>query len=224
MPRTIVFDVNETLLDLCALAEPFREVFGDPAVRVEWFDALLHQALVTTVTGPYVDFGTLGRQALEAVAGTRGHALVDEEAAAILDAMRALPPHDDAVPALERLQDAGLRLVALSNGPPETLHAQLRHAGLADAFDHVFSADEVGRLKPAPEPYRHVARVLGVASGDLRMVAAHAWDTTGAQRAGCTAAFVARPGKRLAPSDPVPDVVGDALTAVAETIVEVETR
>jgi 2-haloacid dehalogenase len=54
------------------------------------------------------------------------------------------------------------------------------------------------------------------------MVAAHAWDTTGAQRAGCTAAFVARPGKQLAPSDPVPAVAGEGLVSVAQQIVDVE--
>ena len=224
MPRTIVFDVNETLLDLRALEAPFEAVFGDPEARTAWFRTLLHQAMVTTITGPYVDFSALGRQSLAVVADERGHGLTDEEAATILGAMRELPPHEDVEDALAYLHDAGLQLVALSNGVPDVLHDQLDHAGLADAFAHIISVDAAGRLKPAPEPYETVARELGVETSDLRMVAAHAWDTTGAQRAGCAAAFVARPGKRLAPSDPVPDVVGGDLRDVARQIVAVETR
>ncbi len=224
MPRTLVFDVNETLLDLRALAAPFEAVFGDSSVRTSWFRTLLHQAMVTTITGPYVDFSALGRQSLAVVADERGHGLTDEEAATILGAMRELPPHEDVEDALAYLHDAGLQLVALSNGVPDVLHDQLDHAGIADAFVHIISVDAAGRLKPAPEPYETVARELGVETSDLRMVAAHAWDTTGAQRAGCAAAFVARPGKRLAPSDPVPDVVGGDLRDVARQIVAVETR
>jgi 2-haloacid dehalogenase len=52
------------------------------------------------------------------------------------------------------------------------------------------------------------------------MVAAHAWDTTGAQRAGCRAAFVARSGKRLSAVDPQPDVVGPTLTDVADRLLD----
>lgn len=218
-PRTIAFDVNETLLDLRALREPFQDVFGDPSVRTRWFQALLRQALVTTVTGPYVDFTTLGRQSLEVVAEERGHRLTDEEAAQILGTMRELPPHEDVSEALGQLSEAGVRLVALSNGTPEVLHDQLAHAGIATTFDAIFSAHAAGRLKPAPEPYEMVAEELGISTGDLRMVAAHPWDTTGAQRAGCAAAFVARRGKRLAPSDPVPKVVGEDLREVAHQIV-----
>ena len=218
MPPILVFDVNETLLDLRALRAPFREVFGTPDVRAEWFQTLLHQAFLTTITGPYVDFSTLGQQALTEVAEARGRSLTSDEQDLILTTMKELPPHEEVEEALARLQDENVRLVALSNGTPEVLEAQLASAGLRSAFEAVFSADGVGRLKPAPEPYEYVARELGVDPGDLCMVAAHAWDTRGALRAGWSAAFVARPGKRLAPGDPVPNIVAEDLRGVAQQI------
>lgn len=220
MPNILVFDVNETLLDLRALREPFREVFGEPEVREEWFQTLLHQAFLTTITGPYVDFSTLGRQALMEVAETRGRSLTPEGQDLILETMKELPPHEDVEEALAQLQDENIRLVALSNGTPKVLQAQLASAGLRSAFEAVFSADTASRLKPAREPYEHVARELGAARSDLCMVAAHAWDTRGALRAGWSAAFVARPGKRLAPGDPAPDIIGDDLQEVAEQVLE----
>lgn len=82
--------------------------------------------------------------------------------------------------------------------------------------------ESVRRFKPAPEPYRFVAQELGVETSGLRMVAAHAWDIVGAMRAGCAAAFVARPGKVLYPLAPAPDVVGPDLRAVGAQIVAAE--
>jgi hypothetical protein len=36
-PRIIVFDVNETLLDVGALAPQFQRLFGNSGVGQEWF-------------------------------------------------------------------------------------------------------------------------------------------------------------------------------------------
>ena len=66
------------------------------------------------------------------------------------------------------------------------------------------------------------AQRLGVSIGDVRLVAAHAWDVAGALHAGCAAAFVARPGKVLDPLAPVPDIVGADLREVADRILAVE--
>jgi 2-haloacid dehalogenase len=101
--------------------------------------------------------------------------------------------------------------------------AQIKNAGLQGHFEQVLSADTVKRLKPAPEPYRMAADSLGVELGEVRLVAAHAWDVAGAIRAGCAAAFVARPGMVLNPLVERPDVVGVDLREVADRIIEVET-
>src|SRR5262249_30973538 len=87
-------------------------------------------------------------------------------------------------------EGAGFRLVTLTNSSPATVEAQLKNAGLSGFFERSFSVDAVKRFKPAPEPYRYVANELGVATSDLRMVAAHAWDIVGSLQAGCVAAFI----------------------------------
>jgi 2-haloacid dehalogenase len=76
----------------------------------------------------------------------------------------------------------------------------------------------VGRLKPAPEPYRLVADTFGAPIGDVRLIAAHAWDCAGAIAAGAKAAFVARPGMVLGPVGEQPDIVGADLDEVASLI------
>jgi 2-haloacid dehalogenase len=66
------------------------------------------------------------------------------------------------------------------------------------------------------------AESLGVKIDEIRLIAAHAWDVAGALRAGCSAAFVARPGMVLDPLVERPDVVGADLREVADKILTVE--
>jgi 2-haloacid dehalogenase len=222
MTRVCVFDVNETLLDLGALDPHFERIFGDASVRQAWFGQFLTSWLTVTVIGVYSDFGTIGGSALEMVAKRQGVDLSDEDKQQILGGMQELPPHPEVVENLSRLRDAGLRLAVLTNSTQQVADAQIENAGLYEHFEQVLSADTVKRLKPAPEPYRLTADSFGVEIGQIRLVAAHAWDVAGALQAGCAAAFVARPGMVLNPLIERPDVVGADLREVADQIIEVE--
>ena len=136
--------------------------------------------------------------------------------------MRRLPAHPEVPQALSRLRSGGFRLVALTNSVLDVAKAQLAYAQLADLFDAVFSADEVHALKPAPAPYRMVAERCEVPIGDLWLVAAHAWDVSGAMAAGCHAAFVARSGLIPSPLGQQPDIIGADLAAVADELLSAE--
>ena len=222
MARVCVFDVNETLLNLGALDSHFERIFGDASVRRAWFGQVLHSALVATVTGAYSDFGTIGGAALEMTAERQGVTLSGEDKRLIVGGMRELPPHPEVADSLARLREAGIRLATLTNNTQQVAEAQLQNSGLRDYFEQALSADAVKRLKPAPEPYRMAAQSLGVEVGEIRLVAAHAWDVAGALRVGCAAAFVARPGMVLDPLVERPDGVGGDLREVADRILESE--
>jgi len=220
--RVCVFDVNETLLDIGSLDPLFERTFGDDGVRRSWFLQVLQSAFVATITDTYSEFGAIGAAALEMTAEREGVRLSEEDRRAILGGMRELPPHPEVPAALDLLRDAGLRLAALTNNTAEVAEAQLENAGLSDRFEKILSADAVRRLKPAPEPYRAAADALGVGTAEIRLVAAHAWDVAGVMRAGCAAAFVARPGMVLDPLAEPPDVVGADLSEVAASIIAAE--
>ena len=211
MTRVCVFDVNETLLDLGALDPQFERVFGDASTRQAWFGQFLTSWLTATVTGVYREFGTIGGAALEMIAERQGVALSDEDKQQILGGMQNLPPHPEVEENLGRLRDAGIRLATLTNSTQQVADAQIDNSGLREYFEQVLSADAVQRLKPAPEPYHMAAESLGVDIGQVRLVAAHAWDVAGAMSAGCAAAFVARPGMVLNPLFERPDVMGSDL-------------
>jgi 2-haloacid dehalogenase len=222
MRRICVFDVNETLLDLTALDPAFERLFGDAAVRQMWFAQMIQSALVSTVTNEYATFGAIGGAALTMTAARRGVTLTEEDRKDILGMVPQLPPHPEVAESLARLRDANFRLVSLTNSTAQVAEAQLRNAGITDLFERILSADTVRRLKPAPEPYHMVAQEMGVPIDGIRLIAAHAWDIAGALRAGCAAAFVARPGAVLDPLVQSPDVVGSNLSEVVDQIITIE--
>ena len=215
----LVFDVNETLLDLAALDPHFARVFGDAAVRREWFATMLQSALLLTITGPYFDFGSHFRAALALTAEKRGVTVAEADEKSILGEVRKLPAHPEVRVSLERLRDAGFRIAALTNSTGQVEDAHLANAGIRDLFDEALTADDAKRLKPAPEAYAAAARKLGVPLERVRLIAAHAWDVAGAMRAGAAAAFVARPGALWNPLLEKPDVWGKDLREVADQII-----
>ena len=98
MARVIAFDVNETLMDLSALDEPFEALFGSPALRPQWFALMLQLSFVGGLTGRYVDFGAAQRAALAMLAEREGvpvstgdiEALVPEDVSADFSAHSVL--------------------------------------------------------------------------------------------------------------------------------------
>ncbi|MGB3683295.1 MAG: haloacid dehalogenase type II [Rubrobacteraceae bacterium] len=217
-----MFDVNETLLDLSALDPHFERVFGDEAVRQEWFGQMIQSALVSIVTDAYSDFGSIGGAALQMTAERHGIELSEEDQQSILTTVPQLPPHPEVEDSLARLRDAGIRLATLTNSTQQVAEKQMENSGLGGYFEQVMSADTVQRLKPAPEPYHLAADKLEVEIGDIRLVAAHAWDIAGASRVGCATAFVGRPGKVPDPLTGKPDIFGTDLSEVADEIIREE--
>lgn len=216
-PQVLAFDVNETLLDLGALDGLFEELFGTAEVRREWFALVVRAALVTTVTRRYESFADIQAACLASLAGRSARPITPADRDRLVRAMAELPAHPDVPAALTALREHGHRLAALTNNPRVLVRAQFAHAGLTPFFEEILSADEVRRLKPAPEPYRYAADRLGVDVAELTLVAAHGWDCAGARSAGARAVLVRRGGAAPLPAGLPPDlVVPDLAGLVAE--------
>lgn len=222
MKSVLVFDVNETLLNLASLKPEFIRIFNDETILSKWFAQLTQNSWIATITNTYRDFGELAVDALELLAKKQGISLARGEGDLILHVMRDLEPHNDVVAALDSLKEADFRLVALTNSPYRILNAQLINAGISEYFEHMLSVDEVQLFKPHHRVYEMGAEKIGINTSQMRMIACHNWDTTGAMRAGCQAAFVARPNMALSKLDEKPDIVAESLTEVARQIIQKE--
>jgi len=68
----IVFDVNETLLDLTALEPTFERIFRDKGALRLWFANLILYSSALTVAGCYVPFTDIGSAVMKMLADTGG--------------------------------------------------------------------------------------------------------------------------------------------------------
>jgi 2-haloacid dehalogenase len=221
-PSVLVFDVNETLIDIDSLAPLFGELFGDESVLREWFGQLVMYSMTITFAGHYVDFFTLGQGVLRMLGDVHGVDLTDDGVARLQTQMRTMPAHPDVVDGLTSLRDNGFRLVTLTNSPHRPgVRTPLDNAGLADLFERQLSVESVRAFKPSPSVYRYACQELGVAPGDCLMVAAHVWDVIGAQGVGMRGALITRPGNPPLPVDglPQPDLVVADLRQLAERLI-----
>ena len=222
MKKILVFDVNETLLDLKALDPEFERIFGNVLVRQQWFSQFIQSALVSLITNTYTPFGVIGVAALEMMAKRCDIPLEELDKKAILSKLVSLPAHTEVPKALAKLKVSGYTIAALTNSTQEVAEKQLRNAGIIKHFDKILSADSIKSLKPAKQVYEMAANNFSVKTEQIRLIAAHAWDIAGALRAGCAAAFIARPGMVLDPLVEKPDIVGKDLISVADQIIEID--
>jgi 2-haloacid dehalogenase len=220
MVSTLVFDVNETMLDLRALDPHFERIFGDATVRKEWFSLVLRNALTLTTIGEYHDFAVVAGASLGMVASTRGVSVTDDDRTIIATTMGSLPPHEDVARSLRRLQASGLQLVALTNSPPDVARTQLTNAGLIELFDQTLSVHATKRLKPHPAVYQYAAAEIGKPLDQMMMVAAHDWDIAGAMAVGMQGAYVVRSGMALNPLFTEPTISAPTMDAVTDKILE----
>jgi 2-haloacid dehalogenase len=220
-PSIFVFDVNETLIDIEFINPLFERVFGDRNVLREWFNQLILYSNVVTLSGPYVPFFELGQGVFKMLGDIYGVKISTSDVDELRTRMQTMPAHPDVVAGLRQLKEAGFRLVSFTNSPAGSKPTPLENAGLAEWFERSFSVEKVRRFKPAPQGYHFVAEELDVATSSLCMVAAHVWDTIGAQSVGYSAALVTRSGNAplLVNRLPQPQIIAPDLPGVAATAI-----
>jgi 2-haloacid dehalogenase len=218
---TLIFDVNETLLDLDALAPLFERLFGERAALREWFAQLILYSEAMTLIGDYVPFGELGGAVLRMIGTSRGIDVPDGDIQMVKEAVATMPVHAEVPAALHRLRAAGFRMFTLTNNPKATCERQLRNAGIAELFDGQFSVDEsVRRYKPAREVYRMVEQALLISPSQLWLIACHTWDILGASAAGWKTALILRSGNAPLSVGGQPLITGVHLADVADKLLE----
>jgi 2-haloacid dehalogenase len=216
----IVFDVNETLLDLETIGPTFERIFRDKGAMRLWFANLILYSAALTIAGEYVAFTDIGSAVMAMLAETRDIVINETDKEELTEKFSTMPPHPEVPSALRKLRSAGFRLFTLTDNLLEVQTRQLEHGGIANLFERRFSADAVKRHKPSPQAYRYVERELEVESSKLCLVACHTWDTLGAVAAGWAAALVKRPGNDVLSVGPQPGIVGDDLNDVADRLID----
>ena len=215
----IVFDVNETLLDLGTMEPTFERLFGDGSAMRLWFANLILYSAALTVAGVYVPFTDIGAAVMKMLAATRGIKIGDKDKKELTDKFSTMPPYPEVPAALRKLRNAGFRLFCLTDNLLEVQTRQLEHGGIVGLFERRFSADGVKHHKPSPQAYAYVEKELGADPSQFCLIACHTWDTLGAVAAGWQAALIKRVGNDVLDVGPQPQIVGNDLNDVADQLI-----
>src|SRR5271170_5055189 len=215
----VVFDVNETLLDLTTLEPTFERIFRDKGAMRFWFANLIMYSSALTVAGCYVPFTDIGSAVMKMLADIRGIRIQDADMKELVEKFSTMPPHQEVPAALRKLRVAGFRLFTLTDNLPEVQTRQLEHGGIVDFFERRFSADRVKHHKPSRQAYAYVEKELKAEPSAFCLIACHTWDTLGAVAAGWEGALIKRVGNDVLGVGPQPQIVGDDLNDVTDQLI-----
>lgn len=215
----LVFDVNETLLDMTPLKKAVNTLLSEEQGFRIWFGMLLHYSTVSNNIDEYHDFTTIAATTLKMAATSMDKKVTDEAIKKTLSIIKSLQTYPDVIKGLQLLKENGFRLITLTNSPDSALKAQLQNSNLTDYFEQALSIDAIAKYKPAKETYLWAAKKLAVQPQEMLMIAAHGWDIAGASHAGLATGFIAREGQSIYTLSNEPDYVANDILAMAKQLV-----
>lgn len=221
-PRAALFDVFGTLLDVYSVTRRAEELFPGQGARlaVVWRERQIEYSRLRTMSGRYVQFSQVTREALEYSLDLLKLAHSAAQLQSLLDEYRRLEPFADVGPALAALRAGGVELGVLSNGDPDMLEAGLRGAGLRTHVEYVLSADEVRAFKTDPAVYALGPRALKRPAGEILFVSSNGWDACGATWYGYTTCWINRANLPLERLGVRPHRIGADLSAVTDYLLK----
>jgi putative hydrolase of the HAD superfamily len=208
-PTVVLFDLDDTLFAhrkavddgivdyVRKLGAPYR--LADAASEVAaWYE--LEERHYHSYLGGHLDYE--GQRMARAIDFAARHGVALDEAAASAwfasyfeHYMNNWVLHEDALPCLDALRSAGLRLGLITNGDEAFQLRKLARLKLTDRFEHIVTSGALGITKPDARIFEHACAQFGVAPASAAYVGDRlATDAIGAARAGLTGVWLDRVG------------------------------
>ena len=191
--KSYVFNAYGALLDTYLPFEKYRDELGENALVIYklWRSKRLQYSSQLSLMNQYTSYEKIRKYALDfacAVYGVESEDIKNQ----ILKAHSELTCYPDVQEVLTTLKQAGMQTAVLSNGSPQKLNSTLRHAGINELLDGVYSTEQVRSYKPSPSVYEFVGEQLGLPRNKICFVSSNSWDIAGAVACGFHTAWINR--------------------------------
>jgi 2-haloacid dehalogenase len=214
--RAVAFD-GFPIIDVRPVFARAEEIFPGKGAELSnaWRTRQFEYTWLRTIGGRYADFWRVSEEALTFAARSVKVELSGEQRDRLMQTYLELKAWPDALPAITRLREAGIRMAFLSNLTPGMLDAVVKNSALDGFFEDHLSTDNVRVYKPDPLAYRMAVDAFGFKKEEIVFAAYAGWDAAGAKWFGYPTFWVNRAGAAVEELEIAPDGSGTVLADLA---------
>ncbi len=217
--KAIAFD-GFPIIDGRSIALRAEELFPGKGENLAnaWRTRQFEYTWLRTVSGHYVDFWQTTQDALVFATRSMGLELSTDTRDRLMRTYLELKSWPDALPALETLRAAGIRLAFLSNFTVPMLDAAIENSGLRGFFEAHLSTDRVRAFKPHPRAYEMGLKAFRASRDEIVFCASAGWDAAGAQWFGYRTFWVNRSQQPTEELGVKPDGIGTGMADLVKFV------
>ncbi|WP_088840589.1 HAD family phosphatase [Listeria sp. ILCC797] len=164
MLKAVIMDFDGVIVDTEVI---WYEIFQEWFKKELDYDVSVEEFLICVGANDQAFFQKLANEKNITV---NQEVFAKETSALFLERSKALPAKEGVVAFIEAVKEYGLKLALATSSKRAKPTSHLTRLGLIDYFDVIVTAEDVERIKPAPDLFLEAARQLAVEPGEAVII------------------------------------------------------
>ena len=190
--KAIIFDAYGTLFDVNSAAEKCKDKIGHKWENFAnyWRTTQLEYTWLRSLMNRYKDFWKITEDSLDK--SMKVFNIDISMRNELLNLYKKLSPYPEVKKVLNSLKEKKYKIAILSNGTPSLLNELVLSNNLNNAFDDIFSIEEVKIYKPHSKVYNIPINKYQINKDEAAFLSANTWDVSGGGNFGYNSIWVNR--------------------------------
>ena len=190
--KAIIFDAYGTLFDVNSAAEKCKGKIGHKWENFAnyWRTTQLEYTWLRSLMNRYKDFWRITEDSLDK--SMKVFNIDISMRNELLNLYKKLSPYPEVKKVLNNLKEKNYKIAILSNGTPSLLNELVLSNNLDNAFDDIFSIEEVKIYKPHSKVYNIPINKYQINKDEAAFLSANTWDVSGGGNFGYNSIWVNR--------------------------------
>ena len=190
--KVIIFDAYGTLFDVNSAAEKCKNKIGQKWENFAnyWRTTQLEYTWLRSLMNRHKDFWEVTEDSLDK--SMKAFSIDISMKNELLNLYKKLSPYSEVKKVLNSLKEKKYKIAILSNGTPSLLNELVLSNNLNNAFDDIFSIEEVKIYKPHSKVYNIPINKYQINKDEAAFLSANTWDVSGGGNFGYNSIWVNR--------------------------------